>query len=94
MQVLIMVPFRVGRLYSSGDYSDLVISCRGEEHNVHKAIVCTQSEFVAAACRIGFKVSWHSPDACGRSNLTNPCLFRRHEKARLTSQTMILGLYT
>ncbi|KAK3290210.1 uncharacterized protein B0H64DRAFT_349875 [Chaetomium fimeti] len=42
-------------LYSSREYSDLVISCRGKEHHVHKAIVCMQSEFLAVACRAGFK---------------------------------------
>ncbi|KAK4245719.1 hypothetical protein C7999DRAFT_33934 [Corynascus novoguineensis] len=45
----------VDRLYSSGEYSDLVISCRREEYHVHRAIVCTQSEFFAAACRTSFK---------------------------------------
>ncbi|KAK4201389.1 hypothetical protein QBC40DRAFT_61330 [Triangularia verruculosa] len=42
-------------LYSSGEYSDLMISCRGKEYQVHRAIVCTQSEFLAAACRVGLK---------------------------------------
>ncbi|AEO55663.1 hypothetical protein MYCTH_2050467, partial [Thermothelomyces thermophilus ATCC 42464] len=45
------------RLYSSGEYSDLVISCRGKEYHVHKAIVCTQSEFFSTACRTSFKAS-------------------------------------
>ncbi|KAK4107255.1 hypothetical protein N656DRAFT_785464 [Canariomyces notabilis] len=42
-------------LYSSGEYSDLVISCGGKKYHVHRAIVCTQSKFLAAACRIGLK---------------------------------------
>ncbi|KAH7625221.1 hypothetical protein SMAC4_12941 [Sordaria macrospora] len=42
-------------LYSSGEYSDLVISCGGREYHVHRAIVCTQSEFFSAACRGSFK---------------------------------------
>lgn len=53
------------RLYSSEEYSDLLISCRGNEYHVHKAIVCTQSDFFAAACRGSFKVSdspWTSND--------------------------------
>lgn len=59
------------RLYASGEYSDLVISCRGKEYHVHKAIVCTQSGFLAAACHPGFKVSSNSY-ACNCSNLTLP----------------------
>ncbi|KAK4461260.1 hypothetical protein QBC42DRAFT_178888, partial [Cladorrhinum samala] len=42
-------------LYSSGEYSDLVISCGGREYHVHRNIVCTQSEFFSAACRGSFK---------------------------------------
>ncbi|KAH6628428.1 hypothetical protein F5144DRAFT_536893 [Chaetomium tenue] len=42
-------------LYTSGDYSDLVISCQGKEYKVHRAVVCTQSDFFSAACRGGFK---------------------------------------
>jgi hypothetical protein len=42
-------------LYISGEYSDLVISCRGKEYHVHRAVVCTQSDFFSAACRGAFK---------------------------------------
>ncbi|KAI0859964.1 BTB/POZ protein [Xylaria cubensis] len=38
-------------VYSDGKYSDLTISCGGKEHQVHKALVCTRSDFFAAACR-------------------------------------------
>ncbi|KAK4446212.1 BTB/POZ protein [Podospora aff. communis PSN243] len=41
--------------YSSGEYSDLVISCGGKEYRVHRVLVCAQSKFFAAACRDGFK---------------------------------------
>lgn len=34
-----------------GEYSDLAVKCRGTTYNVHKAVVCSQSEFFAAACR-------------------------------------------
>ena len=39
------------RLHDNSEYSDLVIECQGSIYNVHKAIVCTRSEFFAAACR-------------------------------------------
>jgi hypothetical protein len=32
-----------------------VISCRGKEYHVHRAVVCTQSDFFSAACRGTFK---------------------------------------
>lgn len=40
-------------LYKSSDYSDFKIICGNDVHNVHKAIVCSQSDFFAAACRFG-----------------------------------------
>ncbi|KAL2158847.1 hypothetical protein VTH06DRAFT_4039 [Thermothelomyces fergusii] len=42
-------------LYSSGEHSDLVISCQGKEYRVHKAIVCPRSDFFSTACRSDFK---------------------------------------
>ncbi|KAF1848768.1 uncharacterized protein K460DRAFT_393764 [Cucurbitaria berberidis CBS 394.84] len=36
-------------LLSSGKYSDLVITCGSDTHNVHKAIVCTRSGFFERA---------------------------------------------
>ncbi|KFA53218.1 hypothetical protein S40293_10031 [Stachybotrys chartarum IBT 40293] len=42
-------------LYSSREYSDLVISCGRKEYHVHRAIVCTQSDFFSTACRAGLK---------------------------------------
>ncbi|KAI1179206.1 hypothetical protein F4777DRAFT_575237 [Nemania sp. FL0916] len=38
-------------LYVSGQYSDLTITCHGNEYKVHKAIVCPKSGFFAGACR-------------------------------------------
>ncbi|KAK4143077.1 uncharacterized protein C8A04DRAFT_12703, partial [Dichotomopilus funicola] len=42
-------------LYTSQKYSDLVISCGETEYHVHKAIVCSQSDFFAKACDAGFR---------------------------------------
>ncbi|KAK3338099.1 hypothetical protein B0H65DRAFT_477731 [Neurospora tetraspora] len=56
-------------LYSSGEYSDLVISCGGRKYHVHRAIVCTQSEFFSAACRGSFKAS-DSPYTSNDTKLT------------------------
>ncbi|KAI5862510.1 hypothetical protein GGS23DRAFT_79516 [Durotheca rogersii] len=39
------------QLYARGEYADLVITCHGKQHQVHKAIVCPRSDFFAAACR-------------------------------------------
>ncbi|KAK8093138.1 uncharacterized protein PG998_014539, partial [Apiospora kogelbergensis] len=36
------------------EYSDLIISCGGTDHRVHRSIVCPRSDFFAAACRNGF----------------------------------------
>ncbi|KAK7569169.1 BTB/POZ protein [Phyllosticta citricarpa] len=45
------------RLLESGDFSDLKIHCEDAMWKVHKAIICSQSEFFRAACnpRHGFK---------------------------------------
>ena len=40
-----------GSLLSSGDYSDLVITCGTDIYNVHKAVVCSQSGFFQRAER-------------------------------------------
>lgn len=39
------------RLREDEEYSDLIIKCQGATYNVHQALVCTRSEFFAAACR-------------------------------------------
>ena len=48
-----------------------MISCGGKEYHVHRAIVCTQSDFLATACRPGFQVSGSSY-AYNYYNLTFP----------------------
>ena len=40
----------------SEKYSDLKFVCQRQEFKVHKAIVCTQSRVLAAACDGGFQV--------------------------------------
>ncbi|EUC41591.1 hypothetical protein COCMIDRAFT_40241 [Bipolaris oryzae ATCC 44560] len=47
----------VKRCLDSGEYSDLTITCGSDVHKVHKMIVCTQSDFLAAAIRFGGKES-------------------------------------
>ncbi|KAI1828278.1 hypothetical protein F4861DRAFT_174521 [Xylaria intraflava] len=42
------------KLLSIQDYSDLTLTCDGEDFKVHKAVVCTQSPVIAAALRGNF----------------------------------------
>ncbi|EKG09370.1 BTB/POZ-like protein [Macrophomina phaseolina MS6] len=45
-------------VWKSGEYSDFVIRCNnGDEHKVHRVVLCSQSEFFRRACnpRTGFK---------------------------------------
>ena len=49
-------PHSYADLLRSEKYSDLVIKCQDEEFKVHKAIVCSQSPVLAAACDGEFKV--------------------------------------
>lgn len=44
-------------LLQSGKYSDLKITCCGQEFDVHRVVLCTASRFFAAACDGEFKVS-------------------------------------
>ena len=44
------------RLFTSGDYSDLTITCGSDIYNVHKNIVCSESEFFERAERFPGKV--------------------------------------
>ncbi|KAI1496418.1 BTB/POZ protein [Biscogniauxia marginata] len=47
--------YSMKKLYYTGEYSDLVISCGGKYYKVHKAIVCPRSKFFAKACSGDFK---------------------------------------
>ncbi|KAG9647929.1 hypothetical protein KCU95_g15647, partial [Aureobasidium melanogenum] len=38
-------------LQDYGDHADLTITCGSDTYKVHKAIVCSQSEFFKLACR-------------------------------------------
>lgn len=46
-----------GELLRTGSYSDFKITCKGTEFKVHKAIVCSASDFFKTMCDSGFKVS-------------------------------------
>lgn len=51
-----MSPFKYGEeLMRSQKYTDLTLSCQGQEFKVHRAIVCPQSPVLAAVCDGGFK---------------------------------------
>ncbi|KAI4761578.1 hypothetical protein E4T52_06342 [Aureobasidium sp. EXF-3400] len=41
----------MANLENSGDHADLMITCGSDVYKVHKAIVCSQSEFFHLACR-------------------------------------------
>ena len=40
-----------GSLHLTADYSDFLVTCRGNEYKVHKSIVCSRSEFFSNAER-------------------------------------------
>lgn len=52
-----MKPFVEGanRLYSSGIYTDLVVTCNGHEWKVHKFCLCAHSDFFQSTCGGEFK---------------------------------------
>ena len=44
------------KLWETGRYSDMTITCHGRKWHVHRNIVCLRSTFFAAACDGGFQV--------------------------------------
>lgn len=44
------------KLLSRGEFANMEICCQGNTYNVHRAIVCTQSEYFKKAMCDGFKV--------------------------------------
>jgi hypothetical protein len=68
-------------LLATGEFSDFVITCGDKTWNVHKAIVCTQSDVFAAASKFG-KVSKYLklyPD------YELSCLFTQRKRKRVES---------
>jgi hypothetical protein len=43
---------------STGNYSDLAITCGGETYNVHKVVVCSRCDFFARAVKFDGKVRY------------------------------------
>jgi hypothetical protein len=46
----------LAQIMGNEKYSDLTFVCKGKEFKAHKAIVCTQSPVLAAACDGEFQV--------------------------------------
>ena len=44
------------RLLETGDYSDLVLDCQGVRFNVHRIVLCPQSDYFGAICAGSIKV--------------------------------------
>ncbi|KAF2232169.1 hypothetical protein EV356DRAFT_568953 [Viridothelium virens] len=42
-------------LFNRPEYSDFTVTCNGRKWNVHKLVLCTQSNFFAKACHGAFK---------------------------------------
>ncbi len=45
-------------LLKSGDYSDLTITCQGTDFKVHRAVVCSGSTMIRAACNSDFEARY------------------------------------
>ncbi|KAL7756501.1 hypothetical protein ACKLNR_013494 [Fusarium oxysporum f. sp. zingiberi] len=50
-----MLGASLSKLYETGTYSDLIITCGNDIYQVHKVIVCPRSSFFTAACSGKFK---------------------------------------
>lgn len=75
------------RLYTSCNYSDLVISCQGKSYRVHRAIICPRFSFFEAACSGQFKASCYLQTKVLKK--TNVFLLSRHSREGSSSQMMI-----
>lgn len=53
-------------LWSSSQYSDVIVRTGSEEFKVHRAIICPRSKFFAAACNGPFQVC-HNNIRSGRA---------------------------
>ncbi|KAK5696414.1 hypothetical protein LTR17_024215 [Elasticomyces elasticus] len=56
LQKAVGLPKGAADLFRTSKYSDLTVTCGGLEWNVHKSIICTQSDFFAKACDGSFRV--------------------------------------
>ncbi len=45
-----------GRIFESGEFTDLIIRTEEKEYKVHRAIVCCQSDVFSRMCLSPFKV--------------------------------------
>ncbi|KAK5701084.1 hypothetical protein LTR17_022915 [Elasticomyces elasticus] len=55
LQKAVDLPKGAADLFHTSKYSDLTVTCGGLEWNVHKSIICTQSDFFAKACDGSFR---------------------------------------
>ncbi|KAK3646814.1 hypothetical protein LTR56_008301 [Elasticomyces elasticus] len=55
LQQTVALPKGAADLFRTSKYSDLTVACGGLEWNVHKSIICIQSDFFAKACEGSFK---------------------------------------
>ncbi|KAK4891416.1 hypothetical protein LTR27_009911 [Elasticomyces elasticus] len=55
LQKAVGLPKGAADLFRTSKYSDLTVTCGGLEWNVHKSIICTQSDFFAKACDGSFR---------------------------------------
>jgi hypothetical protein len=68
-------------LLATGEFSDFIIKCGDKTWNVHKAIVCTQSDVFAAASKFG-KVSKYLKSC---SNYELSCLSTQRKRKKVGS---------
>ncbi|QDS73368.1 hypothetical protein FKW77_007158 [Venturia effusa] len=45
----------VSNVFESGEYSDLTVRCQNKDFNVHKVVVCAQSDWFKNACKTTFQ---------------------------------------